>query len=301
MSLAEISDVQLGRLLGQVRPPSGAAPDLADRIVARSLRIPQMRARLLPLPRRHGPRRRPAVWSALVVANVMAAAAAAASWDGQRFDFHRLADLPQRVAAAVQIGHHGQNHHSVPVRKHPHPAPQIASVNRHLTVPVSPARALPRPAAPSAIPARVKSQAALHLRGTAQGRFQRQVAAVKPFRSIRAAPSKAAELHGRSIRRPELVEKTESRVAAMQQHQTEGLRVEARPQEQAERSAALAEHQQSRAEAKAYENSQRTSEAMEGPEARQANLERSRERRWRSQLFKRMRPRERGGRFRRRF
>ena len=111
MSAAEISDVQLDRLLGQVAPPAPPSADLAGRIAARALGTIQVRPKPFPIPRRHAPRRRAGVWSVVIAANLMAAAAAAASWDGQRFDFQRLADLPHRVAAALQHGHRHQIEH----------------------------------------------------------------------------------------------------------------------------------------------------------------------------------------------
>lgn len=304
MSMADISDVQLDRLLGHAPPLSAPSLDLADRIVARALRTPQARARLLPLPRRHGPRRRTAVWSTIVAANIMAAAAAAASWDGRQFDFQRLADLPRRVVAAVRDGHHHPGRRPQTVREHPRVTPQIASVSRHETK-AAPLRqavhSLPVVIVPRAVPLHVSSQAALHVHGTARARFQRQGLAAQPFRFVSPAPRKDAELHRRSIASDEPVDKREPGLPRTPQSQAVVPNIDERAAEPTERSAASADHQQSPVAAskfaRADENAPRRSGAIAAHRARQADLER----RWRSQFYKRIHPRERGGRFRGRF
>lgn len=304
MTVAGISDVQLERLLGHVPSPLAPAPDLADRIVARALRTPRVRARLLPLPLRHSPRRRAAVWSAVFAANVIAAAAAAASWDGQRFDFRRLVDLPQRVVAAVRPGQHHQVRHSTASRENSRPAPQIASVSGHVTEPA------PRPLvvhsspvviAPRAVPMRTSAQADLHLHGTARARFQRQGLAAKPFRSVSAAPGKEAEWHRQSIASRQPAHKPKPGLLRAPQSEAVSPKIDSRAAGPRERAAALADRQQSPAAtseyAKADENAPRRSEGIARPGARQAELERH----WKFQLFRHMHPRQRGGRFRRRF
>lgn len=139
MSAAEISDVQLDRLLGQVTPPAPPSADLADRITARALRTTQAHPKPFPIPRRHSPRRRVGVWSVVIAANLMAAAAAAAaSWDGQRFDFQRLADLPHRVATAMRRGPRHQIDHKQIVHE-----PLVALAHGQKASPVAPAEGQP--------------------------------------------------------------------------------------------------------------------------------------------------------------
>lgn len=127
MSRSELSDAQLDALLGQLPGPPAPIDGLAERIVARAATTAQRPLnRSVVTPRRHI-RRRPFVWTAFIAANALAAAAAASSWDGQRFDFHRLTDLPHRVAVAIHLPHH---HEQVPVRaRHPHPAPSVRPVS----------------------------------------------------------------------------------------------------------------------------------------------------------------------------
>lgn len=152
MSAAQLSDIELDRLLGEVPPPQPPSPDLADRIAARALRTPQERARRFAFAPRHRPRKHASLWTAVVAANLMAAAAAAASWDGQRFDFHRLADLPNRVAVAVHIGHHHREKALVAQRKVA-PLAHIARAVRTASAiqPVEPSRTEP----PNALAKRV--------------------------------------------------------------------------------------------------------------------------------------------------
>lgn len=105
MSPRELSDAQLDALLGQVSNPPNPSNGLAEQIVARAGATPQRPAnRFAPSPRHR--RRRPFVWTTIIAANALAAAAAASSWDGQGFNFHRLADLPNRVAAVIHLPHH---------------------------------------------------------------------------------------------------------------------------------------------------------------------------------------------------
>ena len=301
MNMAEISDVQLDRLLGQVPPPRLPTTDLADRIAARALRTPQARPSVFPLSRRHGPRRRTAIWSVVVAANVMAAAAAAASWDGQRFDFQRLAYLPQRVVAAVR--HHNEPRHSVHPRELPRVPSQIAAANGSQSKAIAPkavAHALPTMIAP-VVPIRPNSPAVLHVRGTARARFQRQGLAAKSLRSITATPRREAELRRRSLEKRDVVDKREPVSAKVPQNDAVGARALARGFEPTERRPALADRQQSPSEAserpKADENAAERSETIARPAGRQANLER----RWRPQFSRRMHARQRVGRFRGRF
>ena len=105
MSQRQLSDAQLDALLGQAPNPPEPSGGLAEQIMVRAGATPQRPAnRFVPSPRHR--RRRPFVWTTIIAANALAAAAAASSWDGQRFDFHRLADLPHRVAAAIHLPHH---------------------------------------------------------------------------------------------------------------------------------------------------------------------------------------------------
>ena len=106
MSPTNLSDTQLDALLGQVSSPPLPPADLAERIADRAQATAQQPIRrFAPAPVRHRPRRL-GVWSAFIAANALAAAAAASSWDGQRFDLSRLADLPHRVVAAIHLSHH---------------------------------------------------------------------------------------------------------------------------------------------------------------------------------------------------
>ena len=303
MNAAEISDVQLDRLLGQVLPPRAPTTDLADRIAARALRTPQVRPTVFPLSRRHGPRRRTAVWSALVAANVMVAAAAAASWDGQRFDFQRLADLPRRVVAAVRFRPHNEPRHSVHPSELQRVPSQITAANGPQSKAVAPKAVVHAPPAIIApiVPIRPSSSAVFHVHGVARARFQRQGLAAKSLRSIIAGPRREAELRRRSLEKRELVDKREPVSAKARQNDAVSARAEARVVERTERNDALAERQQSRSEVsdhpKADENAAERPEAIARPAGRQASLER----RWRSRSYRRMHVRERFGRFRGRF
>lgn len=105
MTRRELSDAQLDALLGQVPKPPPPSDGFAERIFARAAATPQQSGRRHRVaPRRL--RRGPVVWTTIIAANALAFAAAASSWDGQRFDFHRLADLPHRVAAVIHLPHH---------------------------------------------------------------------------------------------------------------------------------------------------------------------------------------------------
>lgn len=123
MSPAELSDRQLDALLGKVDPPPPPSAELVDRIVARATADQPARA-AFPVPPRHRPRRHRITWGAVIAANMLAAAAAASSWDGERFDFHRLTDLPHRVALAIHLPQRDK-HHELASREAPrvHPRP----------------------------------------------------------------------------------------------------------------------------------------------------------------------------------
>lgn len=305
MSTTQLSDLQLDRMLGFVSPPSPPAPDLADRIVARSARTPQARTRLLPIPRRHGPRRRPAVWSVAIAANLMAAAAAATSWDGRHFDFHRLVDLPHRVAAAIRIRHHRSGDQAAPHRERPHAAAQIASATPHAVDPriamMAKGQAPSLRAVAPIMPG--KSQAVLHVRGTARvAKPHSPAAAGSRFRVVRPVLSRPAELRRQPIRRSEPVD-VATRVTPP--GEADVTRAAPRLSERWERRDASAQHGQPAVEAS---TSPKTPEILsqvppraEAREARQANLGRGRGRRWQNQWFRRMHPRQRGNRFRGRF
>ena len=304
MSTTQLSDLQLDRMLGLVSPPSPPAPDLADRIVARSLRTPQARTRLLPIPRRHGPRRRPALWSVAIAANLMAAAAAATSWDGRQFDFHRIADLPHRVAAAIWIGHHRHGDHAPLQRERPHAATQVASVTQHALDPRNGVIAnRPTPSIRAMVPiVPAKQRAVLHVHGIARAAKLHSPAATGPrFRVARPVLSGPAQLHGHAIRS----ESVEAAARAVQPREAEGPRAIPRLSEHWERRAALGQREQAAAEAstppKSPEIVSKAPQRAEAMEPRLPNPERGRGRRWQTQFFKQMHPRQRGNRFRGRF
>lgn len=308
MSVAEISDVQLDRLLGQVQAPQAPSPDLADRIVARSTLVPQARAQLFRLPRRHGPRRRPAVWGLVIAANVMAAAAAAASWDGKQFDFHRLADLPHRVAAAISIGHHRTSDRLNGAREQARPAQHLAPAHQRVAMsateaPVGHLAAGPDASHPMSAPS---VQGGLHVHGIVRAAKARPHAlSGKPLGSTRPVLSKAQTLNRHSIRVKKPIEKIDHAIEARRGREAQRPRTTARPPEQSERSVSSAEPKEFAAGPgsfeRAPENIRQPRQAPERLDARRENFERGGERRWRSQFFNRMRPRERRNRFRRRF
>ena len=144
MSPADLSDSELTDLLGRVPSPDAPAADLAQRIAARAAATPQTRGHRFAGPSLRKFKRHPIVWSAFIAANALAAAAAAASWDGARFDFNRLADLPHRVAASIHLPHH--HHHESKATSHPGakaPSPKIAMHSAPtLVVPRAPTAAL---------------------------------------------------------------------------------------------------------------------------------------------------------------
>ena len=120
MSTSELTDAQLDALLLKAANPSPPGDGLAQRIAARAATTPQLQTNpFARAPRRL--RRHPIVWSAIIAANALAAAAAASSWDGQRFDFNRLADLPHRVVAAIHLPHHHGSKIAEPVHLRPKP------------------------------------------------------------------------------------------------------------------------------------------------------------------------------------
>lgn len=137
MTTGGLNDAQLFALLGQVASPAEPAPDLTDRIVARAVATARLGTGRPAKPRQIRLRRSPAIWSAVIAANALAAAAAAASWDGQRFDFHRLADLPHRVAAAI----HPPRHHALEPERRDHRQvhPQSHDAATPAPVPLAPA------------------------------------------------------------------------------------------------------------------------------------------------------------------
>lgn len=121
MSPSDLTDAQLDALLGTVANPSPPTEGLAQRIALRAGSTPQLRANPFAFAPR-GPRRRPILWTAIIAANALAAAAAASSWDGRRFDFNRLADLPHRVIAAIHLPHHQATQAAQPTHLRPKPA-----------------------------------------------------------------------------------------------------------------------------------------------------------------------------------
>ena len=300
MSMAEISDLQLDRLLGQVPSPDGPSPALAERIVAEAIRTPQGRTSFVPLVRRRGPRRRVVVWSALVAANLMAAAAAAASWDGDRFDLQRLADLPQRVMAAVRHSHPHEARHSAPLREHPQAAPQIAATNAaHAKAPAvkSVVHVLPS----VTVPVRPNVPAVFDVHASARARFQRQGLAPKPVKPFATTLRSEANLHRRAAESRKAVEKPEPLRSRIPHHRANMPQVEAKAAEPIEQSAGLADRPQfaappngpARADEAALEHSQTINRPLE----RQSRFEK----RWMGQIYKYKHPRGRGGRFPRRF
>jgi hypothetical protein len=306
MSAAQISDLELDGLLGAVSPPQPPSADLADRIAERALRTPQERARRFAFAPRHGPRMRATLWTAVIAANLMTAAAAAASWDGQRFDFHRLADLPNRVALAVHIGHHHREGALV-ARRNVAPVAHIAGLVRTASAiqPVEPSRAEARAARARPVvmpPIRVRSHLANPPverpqpieRGTAAAQpakrvhpFQHRVA-VPPHRVPRLAPRKRLEapvsaVSERSqLKVPDALprqEYLEQRPATVERQQVAPqVPVSAVPRE------GVGQHQT----------------RPDGEVSRNEEYRRRLER-WRNQFHQRERPRERGHRFRRRF
>ena len=303
MSPAELSDLQLDQLLGQVAPPPSPAASLSDRIVARSLRTPQMRAGLFGISRRHGSRRRPIVLSAVIAANVMAAAAAASSWDGQQFDFHRLTDFPRRVAAAIHIGHRHRDSHELLVRQQSRPPLRAAPVTRAIEPTVATTAQAPiAPHATSiAIPPRASHASLL------AGRIERphvvhSLSAPKRFH--RLAPNNATKPVRLQIARVRPVEPiipvvgaTHDRIAApseVQPNDSRSVRSEqARAAEPTIDETATAHRNAS--------NDSPPSPAAEGADKAQGKVDGGRGRRWQSPFFKRPHPRERGNRFRGRF
>ena len=301
MSPAEISDLELDRLLGQAPPPPRPPADLADRIVARALRTSQARGRIVPFPTRHRVRRRSAMWGVVAAANLVAVAAAAASWDGQRFDVHRLADLSDRVAAAVHIGHHRQAARMHPAHEHTRPAPQIASASGQHTIPsiasiAIPPRLEPAAAQPNAVPT---SQVMVHAHpGPRSETIHARVPRQKVFEPFRPILSPSARLHRQSLAHPKPVEPV-ARAAG-------GLpRTEAPLVERSERNAEMTDRRQPRSEpglaARPVETAPPDSRPVETSDAPEAKPERGRERRWRNGFFRRAHPGPRGNRFRGRF
>lgn len=305
MSSAEISNAQLDWLLGQASPPPQPAAGLVDRIVARSIASPQARARLLAIPRRHASRRRPTLWGLVIGANLMAAAAAATSWDGQRFDFQRLLELPHKVAAAIHVEHPRKKSHKLLQRQ------RIGRVEHAA------------PAAAPAAPPRIETMASrsgpgLHekpamvrgaphqfprIRGIARAaRLHPQMASGPPFRSVRVAVRGPTGFHPRSTKGW----KTDRAASGpVQSHEVAVAQAAPRLEERRERRAALAERQQAPTEVRAPSEIQKSVSRppAEAPvmEAQQPELNRARGRRWQNRLFNRPRFRQRGNRFRRRF
>lgn len=303
MSRAEISDLQLDRLLGQVPSPDEPSPALAERIVAQAIRTPQGRPGFMPLARRHGPRRRVAVWSVLVAANLMAAAAAAASWDGDRFDLQRLADLPQRVMAAVRHSHHHEARHSTPSSMNPQVSPQIVTRNApHAKAPaVKPDAHVVLPViAPVAVPIRPNFPAVSDVHPSARARFQRQGLAPKPIKSFNTT-LRSEEKSRRRVADSRVVEKTEPAPSRIPEHRANGPQVEVKDAEPIQQSARWVDRPEFSAPAN---GSARASEAVQGrsraknrPLERQSRVEEP----WMGQIYKHKHPRGRVGRFPRRF
>lgn len=307
MSAAQISDFELDRLLGEVPPSPSPAADLADRIAARALRTPQERASRFAFAPRHRPRRRATLWTAVVAANLMAAAAAAASWDGQRFDFHRLADLPNRVAVAVHIGHHHREKALVAERKVApvaHIAPPVRTASAIQPVEPSRAEALAARAGPVVMPPiRVRSQLANRPVELPQP-IEREKAAAQPAQRIHPFQHRVAVAPHR-VDRLGPRERLEGPVSAVTERSQLKVTDALSRQERMEQRPATVERQQVAPEVPVSAlppegvGEQRQTRA-DGEASRNEEYRRRLER-WRNQLHQRERPRERGGRFRRRF
>lgn len=303
MSAAQISDLELDQLLGQVPAPREPGADLADRIAARALRTPQERASRFSFIAGPRPRTRARVWTAVVAANLMAAAAAATSWDGQRFDLQRLTDLPRRVAAAVHIRHNHSEKAPVAQRK-ALPTARVAPPVRAASTKIEASRAEPSNALPTRVvmpPTHVRQRWAIrpieqpHVIARENASAQR-VVRYHPFQHrVAVPPHRIAGVrpNGR-LEKPVSVapERSQFRLPDPSSRQE---RLEQRPttREQVAPEAVVLAPPPERVGEHRY--------ATAGGEAWRNEKYRRRLERWRNQLHQRAHPRERGARFRRRF
>jgi hypothetical protein len=303
MSAAQISDLELDQLLGQAPAPPAPPADLANRIAARALRTPQEPAGRFSFAARSRPRARATLWTAVVAANLMAAAAAATAWDGQRFDFHRLTDLPKRVAAAIHIEHNPSAKALVAQRKAvtmAHVAPRIRAAGTKAEA----SRAEPASAVATRVvmqPMQVRPQGATRAierphviereNAGAHVRFQpyQRRVVVPPHRIARVRPNQPRE----------------ESASAMPERSQLGAPGASLRQERLEQRPATAERQQVAPEvavpALPPEHVGEQRQATADGEAWRNDEYRRRLARWRNQLHERERPRERGGHFRHRF
>lgn len=163
-----LSDHNLDQLLAQATPPAPPSAALLQQIVAQARVTPQ-RAPRFALGGPAGGRR---LWTLGLGTPLLAAAAAAASWDGQRFDVHRLVELPHRVAAALH-------------RRH-----DQAGMSTHHDVRSVSARAVPTAAKQSSPVARSASPAGLH----PQTSFTMPSSSSSPLRVLPATPQRKPRL-----------------------------------------------------------------------------------------------------------
>lgn len=306
MSAAQISDLELDRLLGEVPPPPLPAADLADRIAARALRTPQERASRFAFVPRHRPRKRATLWTAVIAANLVAAAAAAASWDGQRFDFNRLADLPNRVAVAVHIGHHHRERALVAQRKVAPVAHIAPSVRTASAIQPEPSRA-EAPAARAGPVVMPPMRVGAHLANRLVERprpVERETAAaqsanrIHPFQHrVEVAPHRVARLGPRERLQEPVSAVTENSQLKAPDALPRQERVEQRPATAGRQQVAPDEPVSALPPARLGE--QRGAGADR--QGWRSEEFRRRVERWRNQWHQRERPREGGRRFRRRF
>lgn len=198
MNAGELTDTQLDALLGQVPSPAAPDPALAERIVAQAVASSRLSAGRSAIFRRRRFRRSPALWTVVIAANALAAAAAASSWDGQRFDFHRLADLPHRVAAVIHLPHR----HARELPKHDRTAPlsQSRKVAAHSAMSSAPAPIIQMP-----VPVTVSKE-------TVPQVYRPMRAVARP--AARYVPHRKVVEEARAQRRPERREDLVSRRAS---------------------------------------------------------------------------------------
>lgn len=309
MSALELSDLQLDRLLALVGPPEPPRANLADRIFARSLRTPQRHASRFAIARRHGPRHRPVLWSAVIAANLMAVAAAAASWDGRQFDFHRLTSLPEKVAAAIHVGRHRRDARELPAGASPRLAPQVASLPQH---PFSPAdrtpaaRPVPSPATTIAIPPSASHRPLLVGRAE-RSHIRARAAAQHAVSSFHFVPDRAREPHRQAVAGARPVESAERTAETLRQPIRQAHVDPARPEER--RDLRTADPQRQEADTSTNIPSKKADQEWRAAPVQETDKASdkpgrdvgARGHRWRSPFMRRPHPREGGRRFRGRF
>ena len=305
MSKTSLSDLQLDRLLGRVPPPPPPAADLADRIVARSLRTPQSRTSFFRIPRRRATRRRPMMWSVVIAANLMAAAAAATAWDGQQFDFHRLADLPHRVVAAIHVGHRRREAHeqlaSMDRSSEPHAVPVPGPPAARLPV----VKAMPLPATKNVV-ALGPSHSPLVVGIERPHAVHAHVAPERPALSVRPLLSGSAKAQRRAVRAAPPVAPVEQAVGAAQQSARESRADQMRTTDRSRLGSSVlpvqrAGNETSSPDARKADRDVQPLAGVDGPDYLGKADRGARRRRWQSPFFKHQHPRERGIRFRGRF